>query len=293
MASTLVRVTDFVPSTPILSGEVDSEFNQVVNLLNGTSSAVKGVIKVSDAGDPPLELNQLSTGPIQEWYQAGILKAALTNSGGFSGSGDITVTKANPLLILEDTALSERAALASSANLLMLTRDGQFAPPDVGIDLDTGVATFAAIPVLPASDPATANQAARKGYVDGKRTLWSAGFTISDVAARGVDSGFANIQGVWIPSGGFTCTHIGAKFGAGTASGSFTLTFRKQPFGSQSQTDLGTITFNPGTLGAGVEVDIADHTFTALDWIYVAVTAVSSPLQLSVWCSFRGFQTVS
>jgi hypothetical protein len=290
MAGTLARVTDFVPATPILSGEVDSEFNQLVNLLNGTSSAVKGVIKVSDAGDPPLELNQLSTGPILKGFQAGVENFRIRNNGGVRTPGIYDSNDNEQLLFaLTASAVNEFTCTnAATGGRPKLSATGGDA--NIGIDIipkGTGVVK------IQSGAPVAGEDAANKTYVDGKRALWSASFTIPDVAARGVDSGFANIQGAWIPSAGFTCTHIGAKFGAGTASGSFTLTFRKQPHGSQSQTDLGTITFNPGTLGVGVEADISDHAFTALDWIYVAITAASAPLQTAVWCSFRGFQTVS
>jgi hypothetical protein len=269
---------------------VDSEFNQLVNLLNGTSSAVKGVIKVSDAGDPPLELNQLSTGPILKGFQAGVENFRIRNDGSLRTPG-IYDTNDNEQLLFSLTASAineftmKNAATGGRPKLSATGGDA-----NIGIDIipkGTGVVK------IQAASPVAGEDAANKTYVDGKRALWAASFTIPDVAARGVDSGFTNIQGAWIPSAGFTCTHIGAKFGAGTASGSFTLTFRKQPFGSQSQTDLGSITFNPGTIGAGVEVDISDHAFTALDWIYVVITAASSPLQAAVWCSFRGFQTVS
>src|SRR5262245_43908515 len=87
MASTLARVTDFVPATPILSGEVDAEFNQIVNLLKGTSTDVKAVLKVSDSGDSPLELNQLSTGPILKGLQAGVENFRIRNNGGIRTPG--------------------------------------------------------------------------------------------------------------------------------------------------------------------------------------------------------------
>jgi hypothetical protein len=290
MAATIARFTTFVPATPILSGDMNSELNALVNLLAGNSSGLKAVFKVSDAGDPPLEVNQLGVGPIQKWFQAGVEKARIRNDGSIRTPGVYDSNDNEELLFV---------ATASAVNELTLTNAATTGRPklsatggdaNIGIDLipkGTGVVK------IQAGAPVAGADAANKDYVDGKRTLWTASFNIADVAARGTDADFSNIQGAWIPSAGFTCTHIAAKFGAGSASGSFTLEFRKQPQGSQAQTTLGSITFNSGTLGVGVEVDIADHTFTALDWVYVVVSAVSSPLQKSVWCSFRGFQTVS
>ncbi len=87
MASALARVTDFVPATPILSAEVDAEFNQLVNFLNGTTTNVKATLDVCDSGDPPLELNQLSTGPILKGFQAGVEKFRIRNDGSIRTPG--------------------------------------------------------------------------------------------------------------------------------------------------------------------------------------------------------------
>lgn len=287
MASLLSRFTTFLPNTTIRSNDHNQEFNRIVNLLNGTTTNLKTVLKTSDAGDPPLELDQLSSGPIQEWYQGGILKASITNDGSLSTTGNIALNNANPSITFDDTSGTD-AKIDHDASVLRL---GSTSVNHISLDVSTGVATFAQIPVLPASDPTSDNQAARKLYVDTRRTRWAASFYIADVAARGVDADFSNVQGAWIPGSNFTATHIAAKFGAGSASGSFTLTLRKQPAGSQAQTDLGTITFNSGTLGVEVETDIADHTFTANDWVYAIITAASSPLQKSVWVAVRGYQT--
>lgn len=134
--------------------------------------------------------------------------------------------------------------------------------------------------------------------LDGKHaaewtTLWSATFLIADIAARGVDADFTNIQGALIAGANITCTHISVKPSAGTASGSFTIAFRKHPFADQTvQTTLGSITLNSGTIGVGSETDIADHTFTANDFIFPVISAISSPLHKSVWVTFKGFQTL-
>jgi len=290
MAAVIARFTTFVPATPILSNDMNSELNALVNLLAGSSSSIKAVLKVSDAGDPPLELNQLSTGPIQKWFQAGVEKARVRNDGSIRTPG-VYDTNDNEELLFVTTA--------SAVNELSIANAATGNPPELratGNNTDIGIKLVpkgAGVVQIQAGAPAAGADAANKTYVDGKRTLWSASFVIPDVAARGVDSTFDNVQGALIPSGGFVCTHILAKWGSGSASGSFTLSFRKQPQGGQTQTELGTITFNSGTLGVGVEVDIADHTFTALDWVNVVIAAVSSPLQKNVWCSFRGYQTVS
>src|SRR5262245_51963507 len=83
----LARITDFIPGNAILSGEVDSEFNQLVNILNGTSTNKNAIMKYSDSGDPPLALDQLGAGPVQVWRASGVEKARMKNNGQIVGVG--------------------------------------------------------------------------------------------------------------------------------------------------------------------------------------------------------------
>lgn len=59
----LLRLNDFQPGTTIVSADVDAEFNQLVNALNGVNS-VDILLKASHASNPVLNINQLSTGLI-------------------------------------------------------------------------------------------------------------------------------------------------------------------------------------------------------------------------------------
>jgi hypothetical protein len=77
----LARLFDFTPSTPILSGDVDSEFNQLVNMLNGSTTNKHALIKHSHGSDAPLILDQLSTGPIQEWRAAAVQQQKMKANG--------------------------------------------------------------------------------------------------------------------------------------------------------------------------------------------------------------------
>lgn len=83
----LSRLFDFSPNTTINSADVDAEFNQLVNLLAGTSSNVDTTLVLSSATLPPLTLNQTSTGPIQRWQVAGVTKIEVSNSGQFVFEG--------------------------------------------------------------------------------------------------------------------------------------------------------------------------------------------------------------
>lgn len=283
MAGTLIRVTDFAPATPILSAEVDAELNQIVNLLNGTTSNVKAVFKVSDAGDPPIEVNQLSTGPIQEWFQGGILKASVSNDGSIVTTGGISINNANPAIVFDDTAGTD-AKIDLDASVL---RFGSTGANQFTLDVGTGIVSFTQIPVGPASDPTTDSQFARKRYVDDK-SYWSASWLIADPSTFPLAS-FNLSQKALVPKGNYRALTLHGIFATGSASGSFSFELRKHPFNNQaSETVLGTITFNSGTLGVGVDVDIADHEFTEKDWLYLALTARSSPLQRDVSISVIG-----
>lgn len=75
------RITDFIPNTLIVSQEVDDEFNQLVNLLSGTSTNKDALIKYSHATDPVLRVDQLGAGVVQQWLQNGTVKSRINNNG--------------------------------------------------------------------------------------------------------------------------------------------------------------------------------------------------------------------
>src|SRR5262250_739148 len=122
MAAVISRFTTFVPATPILSNDMNSELNALVNLLAGSSSSIKAVFKVSDAGDPPLELNQLGVGPIQKWSQAGVEKARVRNDGSFRTPGIYDSNDNEELLFV---------ATASAVNELTLTNAATTGRPKI------------------------------------------------------------------------------------------------------------------------------------------------------------------
>lgn len=254
MASTLVRVTDFLPATPILSGEVDSEFNQLINLLNGTSSGIKGVIKVSDIGDPPLELNQLSTGPLLELFQAGILKAHFRNDGALNTPA-IRDTNDNEQLIFTPTASAVNEFTmtnAAAAGRPRLSATGGDA--NIGIDISpkgTGqlfITGSSPVRLPTGAAPSNDDDAARKKYVDDRKVPFSVGFSIVDPATATLNTrAFGSLI---IPAGGvLTITTLKIMFREGlhTAGGSVTFTFDLSGTG-----DIGSLSFNDTNNAAGV-----------------------------------------
>jgi hypothetical protein len=81
---------------------------------------------------------------------------------------DLKLSKDSPALTLVDTVggLGSDFIINRNSNATNIGRSGQ---TDCLLDNTNGVYTFGQIPVLPGSDPTTANQAARKAYVDGRR----------------------------------------------------------------------------------------------------------------------------
>jgi hypothetical protein len=82
--ATLARLYDFTAGTPIVSGQVDGEFNQIINALNSTSTNVNLIVRFSSGTVAPLKLDQLGAGPVQTWAVSGVDKATVTNAGSFS-----------------------------------------------------------------------------------------------------------------------------------------------------------------------------------------------------------------
>ncbi len=221
MAGTLARVTDFVPATPILSAAVDAEFNQLVNLFNGTTTNVKAVIDVSDAGDPPLELNQLSTGPILELQQAGIVKAHFRNDGALNTPA-IRDTNDNEQLIFTPTALAVNEFTmtnAATAGRPKLSATGGDA--NIGIDIipkGTGVVK------IQSGAPVAGADAANKTYVDDRLVPFVIAWRIDDPPTFAVnDTSLLTVIRVPAITGGFLKKISIIRYGGShTAGGSVT-----------------------------------------------------------------------
>ncbi|MEM3145985.1 MAG: hypothetical protein QW838_02875 [Candidatus Nitrosotenuis sp.] len=77
----LARLYDFIPNTVISSSQVDDEFNQIINALNGTLTTADYILVLNSATLPVLKLNQQGGGPILAIQQGGVDKVVVTNSG--------------------------------------------------------------------------------------------------------------------------------------------------------------------------------------------------------------------
>jgi hypothetical protein len=204
----------------------------------------------------------------------------------------LQINKLLPELLLNHSG--SLARITADANNLYINRtNGQDA---ITVELATKVTTFGAIPLLPAADPTTSNQAARKAYVDSRKTWWSINWPIADPSTFPLNS-LSQVQQVGMPftSGQaqtFTATEIWLLFGSGSASGSFTVEIRKHAFNSTSETTLGSVTANPGTLGIRSDFDatINSPVFAVADYVYPVLTARSSPMQRDVTITLIGYQ---
>lgn len=92
MASLPTRTTaSFAAIAPVPNLTVlDNEFNQYVGasgIFNGGTTAIKLLLKSSDAADPPIEIDQIGAGPLAEWKQNGSLKASIDNDGDLTANG--------------------------------------------------------------------------------------------------------------------------------------------------------------------------------------------------------------
>ena len=270
MAGTLARVTDFVPATPILSAEVDAEFNQLVNFLNGTTTNVKATLDVSDSGDPPLELNQLSTGPILKGFQAGVEKFRIRNDGSLRTPG-VYDTNDNEQLLFSLTA--------SAVNEFTMKNAATGNPPQLqatGGDANVGITLVpkgSGVVKIQAGLPTANEDAANKLYVDGRKVSFIAGFSINDPSSATLNSRL--FGSLVIPAGGVvTITKLKIMFreGSHTAGSSVTINFDLSGTG-----DIGTLQFSDtnNTAGAVYENNIGDITATENQVYSVYISARS------------------
>lgn len=295
MASTLSRATDFVPATPILSGEVDAEFNQLVNLLNGTSNNIKGSIKVSDTGDPPLELNQLSTGPILKGFQAGVENFRIRNNGGVRTPGIYDANDNEQLLF---------TLTASAVNELTIKNAATGNPPELQV---TGGDANIALKLVPkgtgvvkiqSGAPVAGEDAANKTYVDNTTTAFSVTVgteadpnTTPGATESGRFSGF-------IPDGvAMTITKLKIKFQEGSHTAGvgnvLSYTVRVRNAAASALTDLGPISLNDtnNTIHQVYTLDISDHVLTAGDSVtFFKSTLTGTITERAVSIGFVGTQ---
>lgn len=72
---------EYIANTIRSSDEVNREFDQIINIVNGITQDAGIVIRPTDANNPALIINQNGAGPIAQFYINNILKLEVTNLG--------------------------------------------------------------------------------------------------------------------------------------------------------------------------------------------------------------------
>ncbi len=136
--ATLARLFDFAPSTVIVSQQVDDELNQLVNILNGTSTNKDALIKFNDATNPVLRVDQIGAGPIQQWLQNGTEKVSIRNNGAVRINS--TQVAADPVKLAVNADANNIGGLIAAIQTL--------GAADVGLRIAMEGATASTIPAL-------------------------------------------------------------------------------------------------------------------------------------------------
>ena len=289
MASLLSRFTTFVPNTTILSNDHNQELNRIVNLLNGTTTNLKTVLKTSDAGDPPLELDQLSTGPIMKGFQGGVEKFRFRNDGSLRIPGIYDTNDNEQLLFsLTASAVNEFTAKnAATGNPPQLQATGG----DTNISLllvpkGTGVVK------IQSGAPVANEDAANKAYVDGKTVSFSASFHIADPSTANLNVN--DFGSIIIPAGGtYTITKFNVIFHDGSHTSGGALVFVVFQFGV-GVVSTGNLVLNNtnNNINTVYTDDIGDFTVTAGTPLSVQISSRSGTItERNVTVTIEGFRT--
>lgn len=283
MAGLLTRFTTFLPNTTILSNDHNQEFNRIVNLLNGTTTNLKGVLKTSDAGDPPLELDQLSTGPLLKLFQGGIEKARFRNDGALRTPGIYDANDNEELLfVATGSAVNEFTMTnAATGNRPALAATG--GNTDIGITISPKgagqiVLTGSSPLRLPTAAPTDDNDAARKLYVDDTKIAFSIDWFVADPSTF-PGFGAETLPKVIVPDGTAMFARkvkISRAAGSHTASGviAFAVQVRRASGSWGSLTSLGGAQFDDTNSAAHTVYtgDISDSELFAGDTLVVTTS---------------------
>lgn len=158
------------------------------------------------------------------------------------------------------------------------------------IAMATGVATFAAIPVLPNVTPTTDNQAARKKYVDDRKVSFSASFMIVDPSTATLSS--LEFGEIIIPGGGtYTVTKAKIAYvgGSHTSGGSSTYIIQQQGVGTRA-----TLVLNDtnNTVNTVFVDDVGDFTVSENALLGAFISARSGTVsERNVSIAIEGYRT--
>lgn len=255
MAGLLSRFTNFVPNTTILSNDHNQELNRIVNLLNGTTTNLKTALKTSDAGDPPLELDQLSTGPILKGFQGGIEKFRFRNDGALRTPGVYDSNDNEELLFVATASAVNEFTMTNAATAGRPKLSATGGDTDIGLDISPKGAgqvfiTGSSPLRLPTGiSPSNDDDAARKKYVDDKVTAWEYGWIFPVVTGGSETIGTEPRPAFICPPGtSITITQIRLVWRAGSHTGGTSTSFQvyRENTDGSGASSMGTITVDNG-----------------------------------------------
>lgn len=208
----------------------------------------------------------------------------------FTGSAGVNIEAGVPALRFVDTDHSKTLRIAADNTVWNFVNDTT-AETVLSFDTTSGVGTFSDIPILPASNPTTANQAARKQYVDDTRTAFSACWFYSALPAA-VET--TESVGRWIvPSGqDITIEDITLVWATGAdSSASNIFTIKRRNSAGTAQADVGTLEVNTPAQNVLSVNNITDVPLTAGDQLYPLFTTRTAPAsETNITACARGTQ---
>lgn len=308
--ATLARLNDFTAGTTAVADDVDAEFDQLVEALNGTKTNVRYILKAADAGNPVLELDNTSGGPLLRLKKSGVTRATFNLEGVLDS--DVPDGTA-PLDMLSTTVcpnLNADMLDGQHASAFITTPGAQLQEDGSNLTVlrfmhdvedetrfvDNGDTTFIMKNQTDAVDYFSANKqtgvvdfpnglqvgaadVATEAYVDAKDTVWSFG-----VFFEGTPTTAAKQPRFIVPLGvdTFTLDRARVVFDGGSPTGSTVVRVRRR---NSSGTVLNTYTITlliGATSGTTLETDLSNTPLSSGDQLEVDVTTVGGHQNLSV-----------
>lgn len=199
---------------------------------------------------------------------------------------DLLISKGAPQIKLTHTGLSKTWILiVNGSGQLVIGEDG--ISNAITIDPVTGLVMFEEIPVLPAANPTSVNQAVRKGYIDGLKTAWSISFYIEDPTVYPIQA-FRIPEWICPPGVNITVTHVQVTYNSGSNTGDAIFEVRKRTGGGQ--TPMAAFQINTINVFGLNTFDISDIGITSGESIYIIQTATANPQQRGITIAVQGVQ---
>lgn len=246
------KLGDYSNGTPNDGSEVTTEFNNIYDAFNGTSSDKEMERKLSHATKPPLIFNQTGAGKLAQFQLNGVDEVFIANAG------DIQIIKGTGNFIRVTSGGKIWIFAVNASGHLVIGEEG--ISNAIVIDHTTGKVTFLVQPSLP-DDEITITKS------------WY--YPILPGAVETVESQPRFI----VPSiGANKITKIYAVWAAGADSvASNIFTIKRRNAAGVAQADVGTIDINTPTQDVVQTNDIVDVPLTAGDQIYPLFTTRTAP----------------